>query len=67
MEFNGTMHFKETLGGVRTVAPLTPLGGELDSIATHYAWFGHGGLRTARTLSEMYEIPFLRRELGMLV
>ena len=68
--FDGTQHIKPVatdVTGTVVASTIVPGIGENSSIATHYSWLGHGGLRTVRNLSEMYEIPFPRRELGMQV
>ena len=53
--------------GTRLASALIPVGGESDLTATHYAWFGQGGLRTLNSWDEVGDIPWQRRELGMLV
>ena len=53
--------------GKQTYYPIVPQAGEGDPNATHYAWFGQGGYKVCYSLSEMYGIPYYRRELGMRV
>ena len=71
MPYNPTFHLKsESAGeveGRQIYKPIVPQAGELDPIATHYAWFGQGGYKVCYSYEEMYSIPFERRELGMRV
>lgn len=52
--------------GTNLAAPVVPYTSE-DSYPTHYALYGHGGMRSVKTMAERDSIPAERREEGMLV
>jgi hypothetical protein len=54
------------LGTVPVTAPIAPTHAE-DHYASHWAYYGKGGLRTCTTLADRNAIEELRREVGMLV
>lgn len=69
-DFDGTQHLRPVatdVTGTVVGSTIVPGIGENSAQPTHYSWLGHGGFKVARTVAEMYEIPFPRRELGMRV
>jgi hypothetical protein len=58
--------FSQATQGTRVTAPVVP-NDSSDVYPTHDDYFGAGGFRVVNTITEMINIPVLRKKIGMLV